>query len=90
MTAPLKIGTVFAIPATPSYNTSFLAALENSNSVGEQAGWLPQHITVHEDDNLVAIMPLYKKNSLLWWIRFRLELGGCLPPQQHRVLPKTA
>ena len=46
----------------PFCTHAFLHALEISGSVGHQSGWLPCHITVREDQKLVAAMPLYLKN----------------------------
>lgn len=47
----------------PFISHAFLAALEDSGTVGARTGWLPQHVTV-EDDNgaLVAAMPCYLKS----------------------------
>jgi predicted N-acyltransferase len=40
----------------------FLAALEQSGSVGKGTGWQPQHILVYDSDELIAAMPLYLKS----------------------------
>jgi len=40
---------------------AFLAALEQSGSVGKGTGWQPQHLVVFEGDELIAAMPLYIK-----------------------------
>ncbi len=45
----------------PFLRHEFLAALEAHNCVGKKFGWLPRHIAVYEDDELVAAMPLYEK-----------------------------
>lgn len=45
----------------PFVRHEFLHALEASGSVGKGTGWQAQHLLVHEDDALVAAMPLYIK-----------------------------
>jgi predicted N-acyltransferase len=48
--------------AYPFARHEFLHALEASGSIGEGTGWLPQHLLVHEGDELIAAMPLYIKS----------------------------
>ena len=45
----------------PFLRHEFLAALEQSGSVGANTGWQPQHLLLHDHDTLVAVMPLYIK-----------------------------
>ena len=45
----------------PFLRHEFLSALETHACVGEHFGWLPRHIAVYQDDELVAAMPLYEK-----------------------------
>jgi len=45
----------------PFLRHEFLDALEQSDSVGANTGWLPQHVQLHEGNQLVAVMPLYIK-----------------------------
>jgi len=45
----------------PFVRYEFLYALETSRSVGEGTGWQTQHLLVHEDDELIAALPLYIK-----------------------------
>src|SRR5690554_4090413 len=40
---------------------AMLSSLEDSGSVGAGTGWHPQHLSLREDDALVAAMPLYQK-----------------------------
>ena len=58
--------------AAPSWNAlladdypfarhEFLAALEDSQAVGETSGWLPRHLLVRDGDTLVAALPGYLK-----------------------------
>ncbi len=45
----------------PFLRHEFLLALEQSGSVCEQTGWMPAHLLVMNEDQLVAFMPLYLK-----------------------------
>ncbi len=45
----------------PFVRHEFLAALEHHGCVGEKFGWLPRHILMYEDDELIGAMPLYEK-----------------------------
>jgi len=47
--------------AYPFLRYEFLWALEQSGSVCEQTGWLPSHVLVMDENELVALMPLYLK-----------------------------
>jgi len=46
----------------PFLRHEFLAALENSGSVGGNSGWQPYHLTVYQNGDLVALIPLYIKS----------------------------
>ena len=47
----------------PFMRFEFMSALEKHQCVGEEQGWLPQHLIVEDeqDGNLLALMPLYLK-----------------------------
>jgi predicted N-acyltransferase len=45
----------------PFIEHAFLLALEQSKSVGGDSGWVPSHVTVHEQGRLVGALPLYVK-----------------------------
>lgn len=45
----------------PFLRHEFLLSLEQSESVSEKTGWLPQHLLVMDADELIALMPLYLK-----------------------------
>lgn len=50
--------------AYPFLRHEFLSALEQSGSASAQTGWLPNHLLVIEEGELLAFMPLYlKKHS---------------------------
>ena len=46
----------------PFLKHQFLAALEQSGSVTAETGWTPQHISITQGTDYLAIMPLYAKN----------------------------
>lgn len=47
--------------ASPFVSWEWLACLEEAGCVSERAGWIPHHVTLYEDDVLVAAAPLYLK-----------------------------
>jgi len=48
---------------TPFQSYAFLQALEQNGCVGENTGWLPQHLLVKDQQHqLVAAVPMYQKN----------------------------
>jgi len=46
----------------PLLSHAFLSALETSGSVGNDSGWQPYPMLVHDADQLVGAMPLYVKS----------------------------
>lgn len=46
----------------PFLSYEFLSALEQSGCVSAASGWCPKHITVYDQDKLLACTPLYEKN----------------------------
>ncbi|MEO5572903.1 MAG: GNAT family N-acetyltransferase [Gammaproteobacteria bacterium] len=49
--------------ANPFLHHEFLAALEHHQCVGDKAGWLPQHLLMHEGNRLLGAVPMYLKNN---------------------------
>jgi hypothetical protein len=47
---------------SPFLEWDWLSALEESGAVGGDAGWLPQHLMVWDDDRLIGGCPLYVKS----------------------------
>ncbi len=47
----------------PFVSHAFLCALESSGSVGQDTGWLPHHLVIEDDNNLIAAMPGYIKTD---------------------------
>jgi uncharacterized protein len=50
------------IGGNPFLRHEFLATLEQTGCVGAAAGWLPQHLVVEADGELLGAVPLYEKN----------------------------
>ena len=46
----------------PFLQHAFLRAAEQSGSVSPETGWTPRHLTLHQDGELRAAMPLYEKS----------------------------
>ena len=50
--------------ANPFVRYEFLSALETHHCVGERYGWIPQHITLRDDQQkLIGAVPLYLKDN---------------------------
>jgi len=47
----------------PFASFEFLNALEQHDCVGQNYGWLPQHIVIHEKGTLIGASPMYLKNN---------------------------
>ena len=47
----------------PFCRFEFLNALEQHNCLGQTYGWLPQHIVIKDNDQLVGASPMYLKNN---------------------------
>jgi len=45
----------------PFVSHAFLSALEQTGCTGEEAGWMPCHVLLHEGTRLAGAMPLYIK-----------------------------
>ena len=49
--------------ADPFISHAFLGALETTGCTGEDAGWMPCHVLLHEGSRLTGAMPLYIKTN---------------------------
>ena len=82
--------------AYPFLRHEFLLALEQSGSVCEQTGWVPAHLLVFDEDQLVAFMPLYLKHHS-WgeyvfdhqWAQAYQQLGLVYYPYWLTAIPLT-
>lgn len=80
----------------PFVEYAFLRALEVSGSVGVRAGWQPVHVTVWNDEALIAALPLYAKDHS-WgeyifdfaWARAANQLGLPYYPKLVSMAPFT-
>ena len=81
----------------PTVSHAFLSALEDSDSVGAEAGWLPQHLAVFDEGGkLVAAVPLYLKSHSYgeyvfdWgWADAFERAGGRYYPKLQSSVPFT-
>jgi predicted N-acyltransferase len=83
--------------SNPFVSHAFLFALEESGSVTNKTGWLPQHLLVNDENNqLVACMPIYLKNHSYgeyifdWgWAEAYNRAGGNYYPKLQAAVPFT-
>ncbi|MCY4050575.1 MAG: GNAT family N-acetyltransferase [Gammaproteobacteria bacterium] len=47
----------------PFLKHCFLSAIERHECIGEGVGWIPRHIGIYEQSQLIAAMPLYEKHN---------------------------
>jgi hypothetical protein len=84
-------------PDNPFLFHAFLKALEDSNSVGRKAGWLPQHLAISDaEGKLVAAAPMYVKSHSQgeyvfdWgWAEAYERAGGNYYPKLQVAVPFT-
>jgi predicted N-acyltransferase len=83
-------------PLDPFTTYRFLNALEESNSVGEDSGWLPKHIVVFKSDTIISVMPLYLKlhsqGEYIFdhsWANAYSQAGGRYYPKLQGAVPFT-
>ncbi|MDQ3036663.1 MAG: GNAT family N-acetyltransferase [Myxococcota bacterium] len=67
----------------PFVEHAFLAALEESGSVGPGTGWEPTHITAWRDGELVGALPLYAKDES--WGEFIFDFQWARAAMQARI-----
>ncbi|HED14375.1 MAG TPA: N-acetyltransferase [Gammaproteobacteria bacterium] len=65
----------------PFTRHAFLAALEESDCVCEQSGWVPEHVMVRHGTTPVAAMPMYRK--LHSWGEYVFDQGWAQAYDQH-------
>ena len=49
------------VGVTPFMNWHWLDSLERSGCVNEETGWLPHHLVMERDDNVIGACPMYLK-----------------------------
>jgi predicted N-acyltransferase len=86
-----------AAPAVDPFTTHrFLAALEDSGSVGPGTGWLPRHLVARAGGAAIAAMPLYAKGHSQGeyifdhnWAHAWENAGGRYYPKLQSAVPFT-
>ncbi len=83
-------------PEDPFTTHRFLAALEDSGSVGPGSGWHPHHLTVTRADEVIACAPLYLKGHSQGeyifdhaWADAYERAGGRYYPKAQIAVPFT-
>ncbi|MGR3462491.1 MAG: GNAT family N-acetyltransferase [Roseovarius sp.] len=83
-------------PGDPFTTHRFLAALEDSGSVGPGSGWHPHHLTVTRADEVIACAPLYLKGHSQGeyifdhaWADAYERAGGRYYPKAQIAVPFT-
>lgn len=72
----------------PFARHEFLAALEHHGCVGNEFGWLPRHVLVYEENELVGAMPLYEKYNSYGEFVFDNAWAGAYQQQGMDYYPK--
>lgn len=80
----------------PFVSHRFLAALEQSGSVGEENGWYPSHLIARLDDRVVGVAPCYLKTNSQGeyifdhgWAEAYERAGGAYYPKMQCAVPFT-
>jgi predicted N-acyltransferase len=83
-------------PVDPFTTHRFLAALEDSGSVGPGTGWLPRHLVARAGGEAIAAMPLYAKGHSQGeyifdhnWAHAWENAGGRYYPKLQSAVPFT-
>lgn len=84
----------YAGPDNPFVSHAFLAALEDSGSVGPRTGWLSRHAALKSGDTVVALAPLYAKGHSYGeyvfdhgWANAYEQAGGRYYPKLQAAVP---
>ena len=82
--------------ANPFTTHRFLAALEDSGSVGGRTGWTPAHLAARRGGRLVGVAPLYAKahsqGEYIFdhaWAQAWTRAGGAYYPKLQCAVPFT-
>ena len=83
-------------PVDPFTTYRFLAALEDSGSVGTGTGWGPRYLVVRDGDEAIAVAPLYAKGHSQGeyifdhnWAHAWEQAGGRYYPKLQMAVPFT-
>jgi predicted N-acyltransferase len=72
----------------PFLRHEFLLALEESGAVCQKTGWIPSHLLVLDNNNLVAFMPLYLKEHSWGEFVFDHQLAKAYQQYELNYYPK--
>ena len=72
----------------PFLRHEFLLALEQSGCVSPQTGWQPRHMLVYDQNELVALMPLYLKHHSQGEYVFDFQWAQAYRQQRLAYYPK--
>ena len=75
-------------PADPFTTHRFLAALEESGSVGAGTGWQPQHLVARRAGTVIGAMPLYAKSHSQGEYIFDFAFANAYENAGGRYYPK--
>lgn len=85
-----------ARPLDPFTTHRFLAALEDSRSVGGRSGWISRHLVARVAGRVIAVMPLYAKTHSQGeyifdhnWAHAFERAGGSYYPKLQAAVPFT-
>jgi len=67
----------------PFEQYNFLRNLENSQSVNAKQGWQPHHLVISNQDNVLAIMPMYIKSHS--WGEYVFDWAWAEAYQEHNI-----
>ena len=72
----------------PFLKHEFLSALEKHHCVGEAAGWTPQHLLLHDGEQLVGAVPQYLKTNSYGELVFDWAWADAYHRSGRRYYPK--
>ena len=85
-----------AVPMDPFTTHRFLKALEDSGSVGPGTGWQPRYLSAKQNDQVIAVLPLYAKGHSQGeyifdhnWAHAYENAGGRYYPKLQVAVPFT-
>jgi uncharacterized protein len=83
-------------PRDPFTTHRFLKALEESGSIGQDAGWLPRHLVARQNGIAIAVTPFYAKSHSQGeyifdhnWAHAYERAGGRYYPKLQAAVPFT-
>ncbi|MEM7778536.1 MAG: GNAT family N-acetyltransferase [Pseudomonadota bacterium] len=85
-----------AAPWNPFVSHAFLKALEDAGTVTRRTGWVPQHLVLEQDQEILGVMPAYLKTHSkgeyifdYGWAHAYENAGGAYYPKLQAAVPFT-